>query len=76
MAFADSACKVILRVNAKPFATACKATNQRVHRVATATSWRTFHHDGNLAQAGECVGGARPPPFKSSYHHVLNVRSS
>jgi len=26
------------------------------------TFWRTFHHDGKAAQAGE-GGGARPPPF-------------
>jgi hypothetical protein len=30
--------------------------------VATAAFWRTFHHDGKLAQTGK-GGGARRPPF-------------
>jgi hypothetical protein len=34
----------------------------RVHRVATVAFWRTFHHEGKIAQAGE-GGGARHPPF-------------
>jgi hypothetical protein len=41
----------------------------RVHRVATATFWRTFQHDGKLTQAGE-GGGCTPPPFHYIYHHV------
>jgi hypothetical protein len=30
--------------------------------VATAAFWRTFHHDGKLAQTAK-GGGARRPPF-------------
>jgi hypothetical protein len=35
--------------------------------MATATLWRTFHHDGNISQ-GWCGWGlhARPPPFSIS----------
>ncbi len=34
----------------------------RVHRVATAAFWRTFHiHEGKISPGW--VGGARPPPF-------------
>ncbi len=36
--------------------------SQSTHRVAIADFWRTFHHDGKSALAGE-GGGARPPPF-------------
>jgi hypothetical protein len=35
--------------------------NHRVHRVATVAFWRTFDHEGKLAQAGE-DGGCMPPP--------------
>jgi hypothetical protein len=44
----------------------------RVHRVATATFWRTFQHDGKLTQAGE-GGGCTPTPFHYIYHHVQRV---
>jgi len=40
--------------------------------VATATFWRTFHHDGKLAQDGE-GGGCTPTPFNYIYHHVYKV---
>jgi hypothetical protein len=36
-------------------------------QLATAAFWRTFYHDGKIAQAGEGGGGgARPPPFTIS----------
>jgi hypothetical protein len=38
-------------------------TPQSTHRVATAAFWRTFQYDGKFAQAGEGIGGVRPPPF-------------
>jgi hypothetical protein len=40
----------------------------RVHRVATATFWRTFHHDKKIGPAGE-GGGCTPTP-SYIYHHV------
>jgi hypothetical protein len=40
-----------------------------IHRVATAAFWRTFHHDGKLAQGGE-GGGCTPTPCHYSYHAV------
>ncbi len=42
----------------------------RVHRVATATFWRTFHHDGKIAQPGVGGGGFTPTLFHYIYHHV------
>jgi hypothetical protein len=39
--------------------------------VAIAYFWRTFHHDGKIALAGEGGGvHALPTPFHSSYPHV------
>ncbi len=40
--------------------------NNRVHRVATATFWRTFHHDGKISPGWWGVWGARSPPFTTS----------
>jgi hypothetical protein len=42
--------------------------SQRTHRVAMATFWRTFHHDGKIIPAtGEGWGeGASPSPFTIS----------
>jgi hypothetical protein len=50
---------------------------QSTHRVATAAFWRTFHHDGKIAQAGGGVH-AHAHPFHTIYHHVqsCSVRSS
>jgi hypothetical protein len=52
---------------------------QSTHRVAMATFWGKFHHDGEISQPGE-GGGARPPFFTLQYlyHHVQScgVRSS
>ncbi len=52
---------------------------QSTHRVTIADFWRSFHHDGKSAQAGEgwwvhCT----PTPFHSIYHHLqsCSVRSS
>jgi hypothetical protein len=43
----------------------------RVHRVATAGFWRTFHHEGKISPAWCWVGGAcpLPTPFHYIYHH-------
>jgi hypothetical protein len=38
--------------------------HHRVHRVAMATFWRTFHHDGKISHGG--VGGVQDPPFTIS----------
>jgi hypothetical protein len=35
----------------------------RVHRVATAAFWSTFHHVGKISPGLMRVGGARPSPF-------------
>jgi hypothetical protein len=42
--------------------------NHRVHRVATATFWSTFHHDGKISPGWrwECT----PTPFRYTYPHV------
>jgi hypothetical protein len=37
-------------------------TTEYTHRVAMATFWRTFHHDGKNKPSLVRVGGARPPP--------------
>ncbi len=40
------------------------STAQSTHRVATATFWRTFHHDGKISPAWwGWGGGARSPSF-------------
>ncbi len=51
--------------------------NHRVHRVAMATIWRTFHHDGKIRPAW-WVWGVHPRPLSRIYHHVqsCSVRSS
>jgi hypothetical protein len=41
---------------------------QSTHRVAMATYWRTFHHDGKISPAGE-DGGCKPSSFHYIYHH-------
>jgi hypothetical protein len=35
----------------------------RVHRVATAAFWHTFHHEGKISPGLVRVGGERPLPF-------------
>jgi hypothetical protein len=46
------------------------------HRVATATLWRTFHHDGKISPAW-WVWGVHAFPLHSIYHHQLwYIRSS
>ncbi len=37
---------------------------ERTHKVAIATFWRTFHHDGKISP--DEGGGAHPPPFTTS----------
>ncbi len=37
--------------------------DHRVHRVATASFWHTFHHEGKISPDWCGWGGARPPPF-------------
>jgi hypothetical protein len=49
------------------------AIPQSTHRVEIATFWRTFHHDGKLAQPGEGAWGFTPTPFHYIYHHVYTV---
>jgi hypothetical protein len=38
----------------------------RVRRLATATLWRTFHHDGKISPGWWEGGGARPTPYTIS----------
>jgi hypothetical protein len=53
---------------------------QSTHRVAMATFWRIFHHDGKISQAcwGWGVHALLPTSFHYMYHHVQSsgVRSS
>ncbi len=51
--------------------------NHRVHRVATAAFWRTFHHDGKISP-GWWGWGMHAHPLLIYYHHVqsCSVRSS
>ncbi len=55
-------------------------SHHRVHRVATATSWHTFHHDGKISLGwwGWGVHAHLPTPLHSVYHHVqsCSVRTS
>jgi hypothetical protein len=37
--------------------------NHRVHIVAMATFWRTFHQDGKISPGWWSWGGSHPPPF-------------
>jgi hypothetical protein len=41
----------------------CQSCAHRVHRVATATFWRTFHHDGKICPFEG--GGCTTTPFLS-----------
>ncbi len=54
--------------------------NHRVHRVATVTFFRTFHHDRKIIPGWWGGGGARctPTPCHSIYHQVQScgLRSS
>jgi len=43
----------------------------RLHIVATAYFWRTFHHDGKLALAGEGGGVTGYPPFTISTNDAI-----
>ncbi len=42
----------------------------RVHRVATVTFWRTFHHDEKISE----VGGCTPPPPLSLYQTTTTYK--
>jgi hypothetical protein len=44
----------------------CRNHRVDTQRVAMATFWRTFHHDGKFSQAWWGWGDARPPPFTLS----------
>ncbi len=44
---------------------------QSTHKVATATFWRTFHHDGKIAQPGEGWGGITPFIISTITYKVL-----
>ncbi len=46
--------------------------DQRVHRMAMVTFWRTFHHDGVFMR----VWGACPPPFTLHCEKSLFVLAS
>jgi hypothetical protein len=52
--------------------------DHKVHRVAAATFWRTFHHDGKICPWAGVGGGYTPISFHSIYHQVQScgVRSS
>jgi hypothetical protein len=43
--------------------------NHRVHRVAMATVWRVFHHDGKISPGWWGWGVALPLSLYSIYHH-------
>ncbi len=47
-----------------------KSTN----RLARATFWSTFHHDGKFSQPGAgggCTRTTRPPPLKGQCHEIF-----
>ncbi len=46
---------------------------QSTHRVAIATFWRTFHHDGKISPALSGGGGCKLSPFHSTNHHASKV---
>ncbi len=49
--------------------------NHRVHRVAMAIFWRTFHRDGKIGPAWWGWGcTCTPSPFHSIYHHEQSCR--
>ncbi len=51
-------------------------TYHRLHGVAMATFWRTFHHDGKISPGCSEDAGARPPPFILSTITSSGVRSN
>ncbi len=44
--------------------------SQSTHRMAMATFWRTFHHDGKISPGWWGWGVHAPTPFHYIYHHV------
>jgi hypothetical protein len=57
MIFIQSACLLLRNIG--------KSTAQCIHRVAVATFWRTFHHDGKIST---------PNPFHYICHHVHSYK--